>query len=221
MFKKILLSMIVLAVIFFAGSLILDQNDDSFERVRADIETALDNRDAKKLAERVDLEKFFGDVYDDATVELAKNYDDYKQKYPEDPYFQHDKDFLLKYNADCREIHLKFLRDVQEAYFKNIPAPDKPEDNPPAYVADEFEKTRKAAIVNRKNIVVNGDKVMMTFEVKGDDSVRGQLIGTLNFKISFTRNEDDTWRVVKIENLDELMPTLVDKAEKVWITFSN
>lgn len=216
-FKKIFVAVIFLAVILIAGC----GNDDSVEKAVSDIRTALDNRNSVELAERVNLEKFFGDTYDDATIELAKNYEAYKQKYPEDPYFQHDKDFLLKYNVDYRELHLKFLRDVQEAYFKNIPAPDKPEDNPHAYVADEFEKIRAAINVNVKNIVVNENRALMTVEIRGDDSVRGQLVGTLNLEIFFAKNENDKWRVVRIENLDELMPVLVDKAEKVWITFSN
>lgn len=216
-FKKICLAAVFSAVILIAGC----GNDDSIEKALTDIKTALDNRNSDELAERVDLEKFFGDAYDDTTMELAKNYEEYKQLYPEDPYFQHDKDFLLKYNVDYREMHLKFLRDVQEAYFKNIPAPDNPEDNPHAYVADEFEKIRAATVATVKNIVINEDKALLTVEIKGDNSVRGQLVGTLDFKIFFEKNENDKWRVVKIENFDELMPVLVDKAEKVWITFSN
>ena len=196
-------------------------NDDTPEKALADIQNALSNKNYNELSERVDLEEFFGKVYDDSTVELAKNYDEYKQKYPEDPYFQHDKDFLLKYNVDYREMHLKFLRDVQEAYFKKIPAPDKPEDNPYAYVADEFEKVRWATVATIKNISVDKNKAVITVEMKGDESIRGQFIGTLDFEISFDKDDNNKWRVDKIENLDELMPVLVDKAEKVWITFSN
>ena len=196
-------------------------NDDTPEKALADIQNALSNKNYNELSERVDLEEFFGKVYDDSTVELAKNYDEYKQKYPEDPYFQHDKDFLLKYNVDYREMHLRFLRDVQEAYFKKIPAPDKPEDNPYAYVADEFEKVRWATVATIKNISVDKNKAVITVEMKGDESIRGQFIGTLDFEISFDKDDNNKWRVDKIENLDELMPVLVDKAEKVWITFSN
>lgn len=196
-------------------------NDDTPEKALADIQNALSNKNYNELSERVDLEEFFGKVYDDSTVELAKNYEEYKQKYPEDPYFQHDKDFLLKYNVDYREMHLKFLRDVQEAYFKKIPAPDKPEDNPYAYVADEFEKVRWATVATIKNISVDKNKAVITVEMKGDESIRGQFIGTLDFEISFDKDDNNKWRVDKIENLDELMPVLVDKAEKVWITFSN
>lgn len=209
--------MIFLAVILIAGC---GNYEDSPEKALEEIQIALNNKNYSKLAERVDLENFFGDVYDSATVELAKNYDEYKQLYPEDPYFQHNKDFLLNYNVEYREMHLKFLRDVHEAYFKNIPAPVNPEDNPPAYVADEFEKVRAATTMTMKSIVTDENKAVMTVEIKGDDSVRGQFIGTVNFEISFHK-KNNKWRVDKIENLDELMPALVDKAEKVWITFSN
>ena len=215
--KQIFLPVILIIGIFITGC----GDEDSPEKALTDIQNALKNKNSVELSERVDLEKFFGNVYDDSTLELAKNYDEYQKKYPEDPYFQHDKDFLLKYNSDYREMHLKFLRDVQEAYFKKIPAPEKPEDNPHAYVADEFEKIRWASVATVKNIVVNNDRAVMTVEIKGDESIRGQFIGVMDFAISFDKDDDNKWRVDKIENLDELMPVLVDKAEKVWITFSN
>lgn len=207
----------ILILIFCTGCGIDDKPEDAL----TEIQSALKEKNFEKLSERADLKNFFAKTYDDTTVELVKNCTEYGEKYPEDPYFQHDAEFLKKYNADYREMHLKFLQDVQEAYFKRIPAPDKPEDDPYAYVADEFEKVRISSTATVKNTVINGDKAIMTVEIKGDSSIRGQFIGTMDFEISFDKDENDKWRLDKIENLDDLMPTLVDKAEKVWITFSN
>ena len=59
----------------------------------------------------------------------------------------------------------------------------------------------------------------MTEEMQGDDSLRGQFIGQLTFKLGFDKDSKGNWKFVAVENLDELVPTLVDKAELIWITF--
>lgn len=209
--------LIFATTIFFTGC----GDKDSPEKAFTEIQTALTERNSDKLSERIDLEKFFAQIYDDSTVELAKKYDEYQIKYPEDPYFQRDAEFLTRYNSDYREMHLKFLQNVQNAYFKKLPEPENPHENPYAYIANEFEKIRLATNATVKDIKTDGDKSFVTLEINGDSSIRGQLIGTMIFKISFDKDEKNKWRLVKIENLDELMPELVDKAEKVWITFSN
>lgn len=203
--------------IFFAGC----GNDDSPEKSLSEIQTALNERNLKKLSERIDLEKFFSQTYDDITLELAKNYETYQKKYPDDPYFQHDAEFLKNYNVAHKELHLKFLNEVETAYFEKRPEPQTPDENPYAYVANEFEKIRQASTAVIKEIKIDGDKALMTVEMQGDSSIRGQFIGKLTFKISFDKDEKNNWHFNKIENLDELTPTLVDKAEMVWITFFN
>ena len=205
------------AAIFFAGC----GNEDSPEKSLKEIQTAFEEKNFQKLSDRADAEKFFAQTYDDITVELVKNCEEYGKKYPDDPYFQHNAEFLKKYNSEHRELHLKFLRDVTNAYFERIPEPEKPEDNPQAYVANEFEKVRLASNTVVKDIRIDGNKALMTIEMQGDNSLRGQFIGALTFKISFDKDEKNNWRLNKIENLDELTPTLVDKAEMVWITFYN
>ena len=116
---------------------------------------------------------------------------------------------------------MKFLKDVETAYFEKLPEPQTPEENPHAYVANEFEKIRQATNAVVKKIEIDGDKALMTVEMQGDGSIRGQFIGTLTFQLSFDKDEKNHWRFNKIENIDELTPTLVDKAEMVWITFFN
>ena len=212
-FTKLIL--IFSLTIFFAGC----GNSDSPEKSLSEIQTALEQRNFEKLSERVDAEKFFSQTYDDMTIELAKNYEAYQKKYPEDPYFQHSADFLKDYNFTHKDLHLNFLEGVKNAYFEKLPEPATPEENPYAYVANEFEKIRQASTAVVKEIEIDGDKAVMTVEMQGDSSIRGQFIGTLNFKISFDKDKNDNWRLNKIENLDELTPPLVDKAEIVWITF--
>lgn len=201
--------------VFFTGC----GNNDSPEKSLSDIQIALEQRNFEKLSERIDLEKFFSQTYDDITLELAKSYETYQKKYPEDPYFQHSAEFLKEYNDTHKELHLKFLEGVKTAYFEKLPEPQTPEENPHAYVANEFEKIRQASTAVVKEIKIDGNKALMTVEMQGDSSIRGQFIGKINFKISFDKDEKNNWRLNKIENLDELTPPLVDKAEMVWITF--
>ena len=213
MIRKVF-TIIILATILFAGC----GKEDSPEIALDDLKIALAERNSEKLAARADLNDFFSKTYDAATVELAKNYDVYKEKYPDDPYFQHSAEFITNYNAEHKDLHLKFLRGVADSYFAKIPEPSTPEENPTAYVANEFEKIRQATNATVKEISIGKDYAVITLDVSGDNSLRGKFIGQMTFKLAF-RKENERWLFDKIENLDELTPVLVDKAEIIWINF--
>ena len=213
MIRKIF-AIIILTAILFAGC----GKEDTPEVALNEIKIALADRDSKKLADRADLDEFFSKTYDAATVELAKNYDVYKEKYPDDPYFQHSAEFITNYNAEHKDLHLKFLRGVADSFFAKILEPTTPEENPTAYVANEFEKIRSATNAAVKEISINGNHAMITLDVTGDDSLRGKFIGQMTFKLAF-RKENERWHFDEIINLDELTPALVDKAELIWVNF--
>lgn len=192
--------------------------EDSPEAAFNEIKIALAERDSNKLSTRADLNEFFSETYDATTIELAKKYDEYKEKYPDDPYFQHSGEFLTEYNAVNKENHLKFLDGVKESFFAKIPEPSTPEENPTAYVANEFEKIRRATNVKVKEIVTDeNNHATMTLLVEGDDSLRGRFIGQMTFKLGFSKDAENRWHFDEIKNLDELTPVLVDKAEIIWV----
>ncbi|MBR4903441.1 MAG: hypothetical protein IKZ53_02125 [Selenomonadaceae bacterium] len=192
--------------------------EDSPENALNEIKIALAERDSQKLSTRADLDEFFSETYDATTIELAKKYDEYKEKYPDDPYFQHSGEFLTEYNAENKTNHLKFLDGVKESFFAKIPEPSTPEENPTAYVANEFEKIRKATNATVKEITLDEDNhATMTLFVEGDDSLRGRFIGQMIFKLGFTKDAENRWHFDEIKNLDELTPALVDKAEIIWV----
>ena len=195
------------------------EKDSTPESAFSEMKTALVERNFEKLSEHIDLEKFFAETYDDVTIELVKNCEEYGKKYPADPYFQHDAEFLQKYNSEHRDLHLKFLNDVKDAYFAKLPEPETPEKNPYAYVANEFEKILQSSTSEVKDLKIEKNSALMTVEMKGDNSIRGNFIGKLDFKLKFEKDENEVWKFVKVENLDELLPLLVDKAEIIWITF--
>ncbi|MBR1646078.1 MAG: hypothetical protein IJ685_04785 [Selenomonadaceae bacterium] len=212
---KIFAPLILSVIILLTGC----GRHDSPEAALNEIKIALAERDEKKISARVDMDKFFSQTYDAATVELAKNYDAYKEKYPDDPYFQHSAEFLTEYNAEHKARHLKFLDGVKDSFFDKIPAPEVPEDNPTAYVADEFQKICDATTATVKETIFEGDKATVVLDVHGDNSLRGMFVGQWTFKLAFHRDEKNLWHFDGIANLDELTPALVDKAEIVWITF--
>ena len=205
-------AIIILATIFFAGC----GKEDSPEAALEEIKIALAERNSEKLSARADLNEFFSVTYDAATIELAKNYDVYKEKYPDDPYFQHSAEFLTEYNAEHKDLHLKFLNEVAAAYFAKISEPATPEENPAAYVANEFEKIRRSTNATIKEIFIKENFATIILEIEGDDTLRGKFIGKMTFELGF-RKENDRWHFDGIKNLDELTPAFVDKAEIVWI----
>ena len=213
---KLLAPLIISAVIFLTGC----GQEDTPEAALNDIKLALAERDATKLSKRVDLDKFFSTTYDATTLELAENYEAYRTKYPDDPYFQHSGEFITTYNREHKSLHLKFLDGVRDSFFAKMPEPSTPEENPTAYVVNEFEKIRQATNATIKETRINDDKATIVLVVQGDSSLRGQLIGQMTFELGFTRDDKNRWHFDEIKNLDELMPALVDKAEVVWITFS-
>ena len=213
---KLFAPLIISAVIFLTGC----GQEDTPEAALNDIKLALDERDAIKLSERVDLDEFFSATYDATTIELAEHYEAYRTKYPDDPYFQHSGEFITTYNAEHKALHLKFLDGVRDSFFAKMPEPSTPEENPTAYVANEFEKIRQATDVTIKETRIDYDEATIVLDVQGDNSLRGRLIGQMTFELGFTRDDKNHWHFNEIKNLDELMPALVDKAEVVWITFS-
>ncbi|MBR3499123.1 MAG: hypothetical protein IKO05_09045 [Selenomonadaceae bacterium] len=212
---KFFAPLILSAVVFLTGC----GQEDTPEAALNEIKIALAERDSKKLSERVNLDKFFSATYDASTVALAANYDEYSAKYPDDPYFQHSAEFLQTYNAEHKDLHLKFLDGVKAAFFAKLPEPATPEENPTAYVANEFEKIRQATDATIKETRIDDDRATVILDVQGDSSLRGQFIGQMTFELAFRRDEKNRWHFYAIENLDELTPALVDKAEIVWITF--
>ena len=191
-------------------------SNDSPKVAFNEIQTAINDRDFEKFSARVDTEKLFVQIYENATIELAKNCETFKQKYPKDPYFQHDGKFITEYNATHRDLHLNFARESMKAYFANFPEPDEPHDNPYAYVANEFNRLRAVSTATVEDVKVDGNSATVTVKVDGDGSLRGMFIGVLTFELGFEKI-GDKWTLTKIENIDELTPTLVDKAELIWI----
>lgn len=214
--KKIFAILLILVAAIFAGC---GKEEDTPTDALEEIQVALAERNSIQLSRRIDMEKFFSQTYDAVTIELAKNYDYYKEKYPREPYFQHDAEFLKRYNKEFEAQNLKFIEDVMAAYFAKIPEPERDQDNPQAYVANEFERIRRAVSSKIKSVAIDKNSAEMILNLNGDSTLIGQFVSDLDLKLEFVKDEKGKWKLTKIENLEELTPLLVDKAEIIRINF--
>lgn len=214
--KKLFAILLIFTAVIFAAC---SKEEDTPTDALTEIETALAERNFNQLSSRVDLEKFFAQAYKDGTVELSKNYDYYKEKYPKEPYFQHDAQFVEPYNAEFEAENLKFAEDVAKAFFAKVPEPDTVKENPEAYVANEFEKIRRAVSAEIKSVTIDKDSAEMILNLNGDSTLIGQFVSDFDLKLAFVKDENNKWQLTKIINLDVLTPLIVDKAEIIRINF--
>lgn len=195
------------------------KEEDTPKDALTEIEIALAKKNPDLLVGRIDLEKFFAQIYKDGTVELAKKYDYYKEKYPKEPYFQQDAEFVKQYNAEFEAENLKFTEEVVKAYFARIPEPETVKENPVAYVANEFEKIRRAVSAEIKSVTIDNNSAEMILNLNGDSTIIGQFVSDLDLKLAFIKDENNKWQLTEIKNIDVLTPLIVDKFEIIRINF--
>jgi len=190
--------------------------EDTPETALNDIKIAISNQDRQLLESRVDTDKFLNDLYSDITVEIADNISELHNRYPDDPYFWNTPEFIRKYNEDKRSFYMSFVNASVEAYFN----PDMKMDNFinifAIQCANEFKNLCAAMDTKLSPAKIQGNHAFIEFELNGDDTPYGKFVGNLNFRFGFDKDDKGRWHLVKIENLNELIFPLVDRAELVW-----
>lgn len=180
-----------------------------------DILKAVNNRDYEKLTSRVDLTEFINLGYDEAIDQLALNCDRFHQKYPDDLLFQYGAQAIRDYNARYRLLHIGYIFAVVQTYFgKKINEPPPFSTDPIGFSAYHFGKLIKALKASIADGTVEDDAATVTIEVtaKGDYK---ELIGRLPFQLGL-KMIDGRWRVIKVENVAELVEPILDIGEKIW-----
>ena len=190
--------------------------EDTPEDALVDIQTAIANQDRQLIDSRVDVDKFLDNLYSDVTVELADNVEQFHNAYPDDPYFWNTPQFIRKYNEEKRGFYMSFVNASVNAYFD-------PEMKADTFInlfaiqcAKEFKNICAAMDTKSSPAVIQGDHAFIDFEINGDDTPYGKFMGNLTFRFGFEKNEKGRWQLKKIENLNTIMPAIVDKAELVW-----
>ena len=192
---------------------------------------AIDSRDEKTFAALVDLKPLMDVGYDEATDVLAENCAKFHELYPKDLFFKFGATILRFYNDKVRGVHLGLINKVIAAYFdgsfrdaKNFSA------TPIKFLAAELKNLLDAVHADFGEEKISGNTATLAVKMVGDNSEYGKMIGTLNFVLEFAKRGDEvktlggkkfdttsgSWRLVKIKNAEELVPPILDIAERYW-----
>ena len=177
---------------------------------------AINARDEKNFVAHVDLKNLMDVAYDETTDVLAANCSKFHELYPKDLFFKFGPRILRIYNEKFRGVHLGLINKVIAAYFdgsfkdaKNFST------TPIKFLAAELNRLLKAIHADFGEEKISGDKNFLAVKMVGDGSSYGQMIGALNFVLEFDRR-GDSWRLLKIKNVEELVPPILDIAETYW-----
>ena len=173
-------------------------------------------RDEKTFAAHVDLKNLMDIGYDEATDVLAKNCAKFHELYPKDLFFKFGATVLRFYNDKFRGVHLGLIKKVIAAYFdgsfrdaKNF------SETPINFLAAELVRMLAAVNADIGDENISGNKATLAVKMVGDHSEYGRMIGTLDFVLEFVSCGDE-WRLAKIKNVEELVPPILDIAERYW-----
>ena len=177
---------------------------------------AINARDIEKFSAHVDLKSLMDIGYDEATEVLADNCAKFHKLYPKDLFFKFGSTILRIYNDKFRGVHLGLIKKVIAAYFdgsfkdaKNF------SETPIKFLASELNYLLRAVRAEFGEENISGNKATLAVKMVGDGSNYGKMIGILNFVLEFDRLGDE-WRLHKIKNVEELVPPILDIAEKYW-----
>ncbi|MBR1647448.1 MAG: hypothetical protein IJ685_11830 [Selenomonadaceae bacterium] len=192
---------------------------------------AIDSRDEKTFAALVDLKPLMDVGYDEATDVLAENCAKFHELYPKDLFFKFGSRILRFYNDKFRGVHLGLINKIIAAYFdgsfrdaKNF------SETPIKFLAAELKNLLDAIHADFGDENISGNSATLNVKMVGDNSEYGKMIGTLNFVLEFAKRGDEVktlggkkfdatssnWRLVKIKNVEELVPPILDIAETYW-----
>lgn len=177
---------------------------------------AINSRDEKTFAEHVDLKSLMDVGYDEATDFLANNCAKFHELYPKDLFFKFGSRILRLYQDKFRGVHLGLIKKIITAYFDGSFKDAKTfSETPIKFLAAELDRLLKAVHAEYGEENISGDKATLAVKMIGDSSSYGRMIDTLNFVLEFDRRGDE-WRLLKIKNVEELVPPILDIAETYW-----
>lgn len=208
--KKCLLLLMLALLISGCG-----EEPDTPEKALADIKQAIEQCDYDKFAARVDLKTLLEKAYDDSTMELSLRASEFRRRYPDDPFFQNDPDFIMTYIDLNRAEHMQFINAVVDKCFdlKAVPPP-KFEDDVVGGTAAELRHYYATTDSTVRNVMSNETKAIVQLNVTFE-SLYAEGSYTLPLELEFEKSQE-LWRLTAIKNVDEIIKTLVDIAEKLW-----
>ena len=192
--------------------IVLKTAQDELKKILA----AINTRDAEEFSARVDLKALMDVGYDETTDFLAKNCAKFHELYPHDLFFKFGSRILRLYNEKFRGVHLGLINKVIAAYFDgSFKDAESFAKTPIKFLAAELDRLLKAVRADFGEEKISGDKTLLAVKMIGDGSAYGKMIGELDFVLEFDLRGDE-WRLRKIKNVEELVPPILDIAERYW-----
>ena len=192
------------------------EREEDFKIVLEKIRLAIQEKDFENFSKHVNAEKFLSDGYGEVTDELAKNCSKFHELYPHDLFFKFGATVLKIYNKKFKKVHLGFIEKVIVAYFdKNLIQPKSFLSAPIDFSAWELRKFLSALTSEVKNISVEKNIALAEVEIFGDSSYYGKIFGRLTFQFEFIE-VDGIWQLSSVKNIPELVPPILDMAERFW-----
>lgn len=191
------------------------QEPDTPEKAIAEIKQAIENYDYDRFYMRVDKKSLLDAAYDDASVELALQASIFKARYPDDPFFQNDPEFIVNYNDLNRADHMTFINAVVDKCFeRELAAPTNFGDNVIDATAAELRNYYTTSRSILRTLGSDDKKAFVRVNATFESLYAGGL-HQLPLELEFEM-QGDRWRLTKIKNVGETLDTLVDIAEKLW-----
>ncbi|MCR5834220.1 MAG: hypothetical protein K6G55_06190 [Selenomonadaceae bacterium] len=177
---------------------------------------SINNRDEKNFNAHVDLKSVMDIGYEETTNFLADNCAKFHKLYPKDLFFKFGSTILRIYNKKFRGVHLGLINKVIAAYFDGSFAEAKSfSQTPIKFMTAHLVRLLKAIHAEYGEEKISGDTATVAVKMIGDGSEYGRMIDTINFVVEFNRHGEQ-WHMMKIKNVEEVVPKILDIAETYW-----
>lgn len=182
-----------------------------------ELQQAVIERDLSRISSCTDMEAFLADTYDNSAREMSSVIGELHQRYPDDPFFWHDTEFMQQYAKDHRDISLMFINKILGYYFSNTVPAATYDENPESWLSGELKKLHDACKAEIQDIHrADASHAEVALYLKGDGSPYGALTDGIVLKLSMEQQKDGTWKFIRIANIRELIFPVADKAEMFW-----
>ena len=182
----------------------------------------MEDRDAAKVAQYMDMDALLKDAYDDSSRELASSVEDLALRYPEDPFFKHTPEFMKEYMAEHRSFGLKLASDALLGFLSGRKPAASFEEQPGSWLSGEFAKLYAATTAELKDIRHEKNdsgrhRAVAVVHLKGDGSAYGNFVDGLELELAMEQQEDGSWKFTRIGNIPSLLLPVTDRAEVYWL----
>lgn len=218
-FASILCSLLFLVLCLTGCSSATKASEDviSPDTAIRELQQAVAERDWDKVSSCFDVDSFLADTYDRSARETAIVINELHQRYPEDPFFWHDTEFMQQYAKEHRDISLLFINRILGFYFSKTAPAAAYDDNPESWLSGELAKIHGACKAEILDInQTDATHATAILSLKGDGTPYGDLTDGIDLKLAMELKEDGKWKFTHIANIPELIFPVADKAEMFW-----